>query len=92
MEGVAPAGTGCVAAIQLKALLKFVMALSPLVNVDVKMPRKMMHALNIFEAINVVKGNDTVTEEEVRAFLTERHGAAFAAKFQPEFLYRSPAR
>jgi hypothetical protein len=61
--------------------------LSPIVNVDVKMPRKMLHALGIFEAVSVVKGVEAVTEEQVRAFLTERHGADFAAKFKAEYLF-----
>lgn len=62
-------------------------SLKPRVNVDVKMPRKMMHALNILETIGVAKYIETITEEEVRAFLTERHGAAFAATFRPEYLF-----
>lgn len=63
------------------------MALSPMVNVDVQMPKKMLHALGIFEAVSVVKGLQTVTEAQVRDFLAERHGADFAATFKPEYLF-----
>ena len=63
------------------------MALTPIVNVDVKMTRKMLQALGLLEATCVVKGIETVTEAEVRAYLAERHGTAFAATFRPDFLH-----
>lgn len=61
--------------------------LSPMVNVDVKMPRKMMDALNSFEAISICTGVKSVTEDQVRQFLADRHGEKFAAQFKPEYLF-----
>lgn len=63
------------------------MLLSPNINTDVKMPKKMMNALNRNEAICVVTGVKSVTEEDVREFLRKEYGEEFASKFKPEYLY-----
>ena len=67
------------------------MILSPIVNTDIKMPAKMLEALGLHETRCVVTGVDTVTEESVRAFLSDRYGEKFASKFNPKFLFNNPA-
>jgi hypothetical protein len=67
------------------------MKLSPIVNTDTKMPKKMFDALALHETFCVVSKIDTVTAESVVQHLTEKHGAAFAAGFKPEFLLNSQA-
>jgi len=65
------------------------MPLTPIINTDVRMPRKMLDALNIHEAVCVVTHVETVTVDEVRTFLADRYGAKFAASFRPEYLFSS---
>jgi hypothetical protein len=65
------------------------MTLSPIVNTDVKMPAKMLNALGLHETRCVVTGISEVTEESVKAFLTERYGENFANTFDPKFLFNS---
>jgi len=67
------------------------MILSPIVNTDIKMPAKMLEALGLHETRCVVTGVKTVTEESVRAFLTDRYGEKLASKFNPAFLFNSPS-
>jgi hypothetical protein len=66
------------------------MLLSPIVNTDIKMPRKMLDALGLHETRCVVTGVTQTTEESVKAFLTERYGEELASKFQPAFLFSIP--
>ena len=63
----------------------------PVINTEVKMPKRMMHALNIFEAICAVRGVDRVTEEQVAEFLKDKYSDKMAAAFQPEYLFKCPA-
>ena len=63
------------------------MDLTPIINTDVKMPKKMMDALNRHEAICTVSGIKTVTVDSVLEFLQREYGAEFAAKFRPEYLF-----
>jgi hypothetical protein len=65
------------------------MNLSPIVNTDVKMSAKMLEALGLHETRCVVTGVKEVTEESVKAFLTERYGEKLASKFDPKFLFSS---
>lgn len=65
------------------------MTLSPIVNTDIKMPAKMLNALNLFETRCVVTGIKSVTEDNVREFLTDRFGEKLACKFDPKFLFSS---
>lgn len=62
------------------------MDLSPIINVEVSMPPKMLHALNRHEAICVCKGVQSVSVEEVKLFLTEKYDSTFADQFKPEYL------
>lgn len=66
------------------------MNLSPIVNTDVKMPAKMLEALGLHETRCVVTGVKEVSQESVKAFLTERYGEKLASKFDPRFLFNSP--
>lgn len=66
------------------------MFLSPIVNTDVKMPRKMLNALGLHETRCVVTGVTQTTEESVKAFLTEKYGEELANKFNPSFLFSTP--
>ena len=65
------------------------MKLSPIVNTDIKMPAKMLNALGLHETRCVVTGVSEVTEQSVKAFLTERYGEQFASTFDPKFLFNS---
>lgn len=65
------------------------MKLSPIVNTDIKMPAKMLNALSLHETRCVVTGVSEVTEQSVKAFLTERYGEKLANTFDPKFLFNS---
>jgi hypothetical protein len=65
------------------------MTLSPIVNTDIKMPTKMLEALGLHETRCVVTGVSEVTEESVRAFLSDRYGEKFASTFNPKFLFNN---
>jgi hypothetical protein len=63
------------------------MKLSPIVNTDIRMPAKMLEALGLHETRCVVTSVESVTEESVKAFLTDRYGEEFANTFNPKFLF-----
>jgi hypothetical protein len=65
--------------------------LSPYVNTDVKIPRKMLEALTLHEVSCAARGIETVSEPSVRQFLTDRFNAALALRFKPEYLIKSPS-
>jgi hypothetical protein len=65
------------------------MTLSPIVNTEIKMPAKMLNALGLHETRCVVTGVNKVTEESVKAFLSDRYGEKFASTFDPKFLFNS---
>lgn len=65
------------------------MTLSPIVNTDIKMPAKMLNALGLHETRCVVTGVSEVTEESVKAFLSDRYGEQFASTFDPKFLFNN---
>jgi hypothetical protein len=65
------------------------MTLSPIVNTDIKMPAKMLDALTVHETRCVISGVKSVTEESVKAFLTDRYGEKLASTFDPKFLFSS---
>ena len=67
------------------------MTLSPIVNTDVKIPAKMLDALVLHEVRCAVTGIESVTQESVKAFLSDRFGAKLANNFKPEFLFSSQA-
>jgi hypothetical protein len=51
------------------------------------MPAKMLNALSLHETRCVVTGVQSVTDESVKAFLTERYGEKLASTFNPKFLF-----
>ena len=61
--------------------------MTPLVNVDVPMPKSMLDALTLHETFCVASGIETVTHESVCEFLSQRFGEQVANKFKPEYLY-----
>ena len=61
--------------------------LSPYINVDVKMSKRMLHALNRHEAICAVTGVKAVSEADIRKFLADDYGLDFAKQFKPEYMY-----
>ena len=61
--------------------------MSPIVNTDVKMPKKMLKALTLHETFCVASGIDSVTEQQVKEFLAKR--CNFADDFKPEYLFSS---
>jgi hypothetical protein len=65
------------------------MNLSPIVNTEVKMPAKMLEALGLHETRCIVTGVHEVTEESVKAFLTNRYSEKLASTFDSKFLFSS---
>jgi len=58
----------------------------PLLNSE-NMPRgKMLEKLALFEAICKARGVTSVTEQDVRAFLTAQASPKLAERFSPSFL------
>jgi len=53
------------------------------------MPAKMLEALGLHETRCVVTSVESVTEESVKAFLTDRYGEEFACTFNPKYLFSS---
>lgn len=62
--------------------------MTPLVNVDVPMPRTMLDALTLHETYCIASGINNVTHQSVFEFLSERFGEQVANKFKPEYLYQ----
>lgn len=58
-----------------------------LVNTDIKMTKKMLNALTLFETYCVGKMKNETNEEEVKEFLIFISGKDLADKFKPEYLY-----
>jgi len=62
------------------------MKLSPLVNVDVKMSKKMLDALTLHETYCMCKELEYVDENQVKEFLIKRFNQNIADQFKPEYL------
>jgi hypothetical protein len=58
----------------------------PLVNTDIKMPKKLFEALGIYETVCAVTGVKKVSEDDVKKYLAENHGDDMANQFKPEYL------
>ena len=61
-----------------------------IVSTRAKMSKRMNEALSIFEAVGIVTGKKFTTEDEVRAYLREKHGDKMAEMFRPEFMFSTP--
>jgi hypothetical protein len=66
------------------------MTLSPIVNTEIKIPAKMLEALGLHETRCVVTGIQSVTEQSIKSFLTDRYGEKFANTFDTRFLFSNP--
>jgi hypothetical protein len=65
--------------------------MTPMVNVDVKMPKAVLRVLSLHETFCVVSGITEVTQDQVLDFIKEKAGDKVASLFRPEFLISSPA-
>lgn len=65
------------------------MKLSPYVNVQVKMPKRMIDALTVHEFYCISKQIKSVTDESVKQFLIDRYDLSMADQFKPEYLFNS---
>jgi hypothetical protein len=61
--------------------------MKPIVNTDVKMPKKMFDALCLFETTCVANLKTETNEKEVKKFLEGLYSKDFADKFKSEYLY-----
>ena len=57
------------------------------VNTDIKMSKKMMEALSLFEACCVIQKIQETTECEVKEFIKENYDQNTADKFKTNYLY-----
>lgn len=57
-----------------------------LVNVSQKMPKDIFDALCLYETWCVGKKQQSTTEEDVKAWLSNRFGEALSGKFKPIYL------
>lgn len=60
------------------------------VDTDVKMPKKMLEALTLFEAIAIFSEKTQTTEVEVRDFLANIYSQKLADSFIPSYLFSIP--
>jgi hypothetical protein len=63
------------------------MNLLPIVNTEVKMPKKMLDALTLFETYCVVSNISSVTYQSVIDYLTSHYGIELSQHFKPEYLF-----
>ena len=63
--------------------------MTPMVNVDVKMPASMLRVLSLHETFCVMSGIYEVSNDEVIKFIKEKAGDKVASLFRPEFLISS---
>lgn len=61
--------------------------MKPIVNTDVKMPKKMLDALTLFETHCVANMKQETNEVEVKSFLSELFSQRFSEQFKQEYLY-----
>lgn len=61
--------------------------MTPIVNVDVKMGKKMLDALSIHEAYCTGMKIDEVTEKDVKEFLSDRFSNKLSDKFEIKYLF-----
>jgi hypothetical protein len=61
--------------------------MKPIVNVDVKMPKKILNALTLLESYCIDNNIVSVKNVMVNKFLTEHYNESIAKKFKPNYLY-----
>jgi hypothetical protein len=64
--------------------------MTPIVNVDVKMPKAVLRVLSLHETFCVVSGITEVTHDQVVSFIKEKAGDNTAILFRSEYLVSSP--
>lgn len=65
--------------------------MTPMVNVDVKMPASVLRVLSLHETYCIVSGITDVTQDQVLEFIKEKAGDKVASLFRPEFLISNQA-
>jgi hypothetical protein len=65
------------------------MNLLPVVNTEIKMPKKMHDALALFETYCAVSGIEIVTYQQVIDYLTKNNGIELSQVFKPQYLFNS---
>jgi hypothetical protein len=65
--------------------------LTPFVNTDVKIPRRLRDALTMHETSCCMRGVKTVTVGDVQQFLTNYFDSDMAALFTAKYLLKSPS-
>lgn len=61
--------------------------MKPIVNTDIKMSKKMLNALTLFETYCVASKKNETTEQEVKSFLEFLFSKKFSDQFKPEYLF-----
>ena len=59
-----------------------------IINTDIKMPKKMMESLSLFEAYCIGMNKNTTTIDEVKDFITKHYNIDLANKFNDKYLYQ----
>ena len=58
------------------------------VNTNIKMPKKILEVLALYETYCVVVNKQETTIDEVKAFIKKHYSEKLANKFKPEFFYQ----
>jgi len=61
--------------------------MSPIVNTDIKMPKKMLEALTLHETYCIVSNINSVTESSVKEWLLKNFNQEISNSFKPEYLF-----
>jgi hypothetical protein len=61
--------------------------MKPYVNTDVKMPKKMLEALSLYETFCIMSNIDTVTESSAKEWLAKNFNQKISEAFKSEYLY-----
>lgn len=65
--------------------------MTPMVNVDIKMPASVLRVLSLYETFCLMSGITEVTHDDVTKFIKEKAGDKVASLFRPEFLISNQA-
>jgi hypothetical protein len=61
--------------------------MKPIVNVDVKMPKKMLNALTLYETYCLANNISITNLDMVNEFLIKKFNESMAKEFKREYLY-----
>ena len=62
--------------------------MSPIVNTDIKMPKKMLEALGLHETYCIMSNINIVTETSVKEWLLKNFDQEISNSFKPEYLFQ----